>query len=212
MPATCCMETAVMPASSASAMPAAAMRGTVRVGRVATRPWSPSSQSNSVPRNLALSVTYGPLLSSPGVSTVHRSVRQTRMCPRDTDHGGARMVIRTHVGVSLDGYVADADGVAAWESLPSYEHRSHGIAEVLEHCEAVVMGRETFDRGLARWARDWPWTDKQVHVLTSRPLPDTVNARACDNPAELLRRLQLTGLMGDVHLLGGPRTIRAFLD
>jgi dihydrofolate reductase len=59
------------------------------------------------------------------------------------------MVIRTHVGVSLDGFVADADGVAAWESLPGYEHRSHGIAEVLEHSEAVVMGRSTFDRGLA---------------------------------------------------------------
>lgn len=122
------------------------------------------------------------------------------------------MVIRTHVGVSLDGFVADADGVAAWESLPGYEHRSHGIAEVLEHCEAVVMGRSTFDRGLARWSRDWPWTDKEVHVLTSRPLPSDARARACDNPAELVRRLQLTGLMGDVHLLGGARTIRAFLE
>jgi dihydrofolate reductase len=51
-----------------------------------------------------------------------------------------------------------------------------------------------------------------VHVLTSRPLPSDVPARACDNPAELVRRLQLAGLMGDVHLLGGARTIRAFLD
>lgn len=122
------------------------------------------------------------------------------------------MVIRTHVGVSLDGFVADADGVAAWESLPGYEHRSHGIAEVLEHCEAVVMGRSTFDRGLARWSADWPWADKDVHVLTSRPLPPGVQARACDNATELLARLQRTGLMGDVHLLGGARTIRAFLD
>ncbi|MEV6605159.1 dihydrofolate reductase family protein [Kutzneria sp. NPDC051319] len=122
------------------------------------------------------------------------------------------MVIRTHVGVSLDGFVADADGVAAWESLPGYEHRSHGIAEVLEHCEAVVMGRSTFDRGLARWSADWPWADKDVHVLTSRPLPSGVRARACDSATELLARLQRTGLMGDVHLLGGARTIRAFLD
>ncbi|MFI9383645.1 dihydrofolate reductase family protein [Kutzneria sp. NPDC052558] len=122
------------------------------------------------------------------------------------------MVIRTHVGVSLDGFVADADGVAAWDLLPSYEHRSHGIAEVLEHCEAVVMGRQTFDRGLSRWAGDWPWRDKEVHVLTSRPLPSDLDARPCASPADLLRHLQLTGLMGDVHLLGGARTIRAFLD
>ncbi|QUQ66487.1 dihydrofolate reductase family protein [Kutzneria sp. CA-103260] len=122
------------------------------------------------------------------------------------------MVIRTHVGVSLDGFLADADGVAAWESLPGYERHSHGIAEVLEHCEAVVMGRATFDRGLSKWAGDWPWRDKDVHVLTSRPLPEGIGARPCPSPAELLRRLQFTGLMGDVHLLGGARAIRAFLD
>jgi len=128
------------------------------------------------------------------------------------------MVIRTHVGVSLDGFLADAEGVAAWESLPDwepsagYEHRSHGIAEVLEHCEAVVMGRATFDRGLSKWAGDWPWRDKEVHVLTSHPLPDGIDARPCPDPADLLRHLRLTGLMGDVHLLGGARTIRAFLD
>ena len=122
------------------------------------------------------------------------------------------MVIRTHVGVSLDGFLADADGTAAWESLPDYEHRSHGIAEVLEHCEAVVMGRTTFDRGLPIWADDWPWTDKEVHVLTSRPLPEGVAAQAYASPTELLRHPRITGLMGDVHLLGGARTIRAFLD
>jgi dihydrofolate reductase len=122
------------------------------------------------------------------------------------------MLIRTHVGVSLDGFVADADGVAAWESLPGYEHRSHGIAEVLEHCEAVVMGRDTFDRGLSKWAGDWPWRDKDVHVLTSRPLPEGIVAHPCPSAAELLRRLRFTGLMGDVHLLGGARAIRAFLD
>jgi dihydrofolate reductase len=122
------------------------------------------------------------------------------------------MVIRTHVGVSLDGFLAAADGTAAWKSLPGYEHRSHGIAEVLEHSEAVVMGRSTFDRCLSTWADDWPWRDKEVHVLTSHPLPDGVAARPCADPSELLGRLRLTGLMGDVHLLGGARTIRAFLD
>lgn len=122
------------------------------------------------------------------------------------------MVIRTHVGVSLDGFLADADGAAAWASLPGYEHHSHGIAEVLEHCEAVVMGRATFDRGLSKWADDWPWEGKEVHVLTSRPLPEGVAAQACTSPATLLRHPRLTGLMGDVHLLGGARTIRAFLD
>ncbi|MFC0434001.1 dihydrofolate reductase family protein [Kutzneria buriramensis] len=123
------------------------------------------------------------------------------------------MLIRTHVGVSLDGFLAQADGASAWEALPGYEDQSHGIAEVLEHCEAVVMGRTTFDRGLDRWSQAWPWTDKPVHVLTSRPLPSVPwDVRAVADPAECLRRLRLAGLMGDVHVIGGAQTIRAFLD
>ena len=75
------------------------------------------------------------------------------------------------------------------------------------------MGRSTFLPALG--APRWPWPGKQVYVLTSRPLPantpaDVIIAR--DGPAKLAGQLRSRGSDGDVHLVGGPRTIRAFQE
>jgi dihydrofolate reductase len=54
-----------------------------------------------------------------------------------------------------------------------------------------------------------------VYVLTSGPLsagiPDDVVAVG-DGPTALVRRLRSRGSGADVHLAGGPRTIRAFTE
>jgi dihydrofolate reductase len=78
-------------------------------------------------------------------------------------------------------------------------------------CDAVVMGRSTFLPALG--AATWPWPGLQVYVLTSRPLPPESPADvivASGGPAALVERLRSRGSDGDVHLVGGPRTIRAF--
>ena len=48
------------------------------------------------------------------------------------------MLIRTHVGRSLDGLVATPDGLPAWDALPSFDPGTHGGGEVLEQCAAMV--------------------------------------------------------------------------
>ncbi len=63
------------------------------------------------------------------------------------------------------------------------------------------MGRTTFEPALG--VPSWPWPGKRVYVLTSRPLP-------AETPAELLEQMRAAERDGDVHLVGGPRTIRAF--
>jgi dihydrofolate reductase len=53
----------------------------------------------------------------------------------------------------------------------------------------------------------------QVFVLTSRPLPANTPVHVVvspGGPAGLLARLRSRGSDGDVHLVGGPQTIRAF--
>jgi dihydrofolate reductase len=72
------------------------------------------------------------------------------------------------------------------------------------------MGRSTFLPALG--AGDWPWPGLQVYVLTSRPLPDGTPADviAVPDPATLAEALRSRDSGGDVHLVGGPRTIRAF--
>jgi hypothetical protein len=61
-------------------------------------------------------------------------------------------------------------------------------------------------------AGSWPWPGLQVYVLTSRPLPAGTPAEviAVPDPAALAEALRSRDTGGDVHLVGGPRTIRAF--
>ena len=126
------------------------------------------------------------------------------------------MLIRTHIGVSLDGFVATPDGLPAWDAIPTFGPGSHGNAEITEQCDAIVMGRTSFDQGFQDWLANWPWPGKQVYVLTSRPLPANAPAAGViaskGGPAGLVKQLRDAGLARDVQLLGGPGTIQAFLE
>lgn len=122
------------------------------------------------------------------------------------------MLIRSRMGVSVDGFVATTEGVPALAVMPGFAPGvSHGFPEFIEGCDAVVMGRTTLLPALG--ASRWPWPGLQVYVLTSRPLPpetpDDVIVEK-HGPAAMVERLRSRGSDGDVHLVGGPRTIRAF--
>jgi hypothetical protein len=43
------------------------------------------------------------------------------------------MLIRVHVGTSLDGFVAPPDGLPAWDAVPTFvPGQSHGYPEIIE--------------------------------------------------------------------------------
>jgi dihydrofolate reductase len=130
-----------------------------------------------------------------------------------TNEEDMNMRIRTHMGVSLDGYVATGEGRPTVLCVPGFAPNvSGGYPEFIAGCGAVVMGRTTFEPALG--AERWPWPDLRVFVLTSRPLPSGTPAHvvACGNPAELVERMRAADFAGDVHLVGGPATIRAFAE
>lgn len=117
------------------------------------------------------------------------------------------MAIRVHTSMSLDGFSSDAEGRPALLSMPGFvPHVSYGHAEFYAQCDAVVVGRTTFEPALG--APSWPWPGKKVFVLTSRPLPSRADVVAADSAEAILE--QARGLTGDVQLLGGPSMIRAF--
>jgi dihydrofolate reductase len=124
------------------------------------------------------------------------------------------MLIKARMGMSVDGFVATPEGVPALAVAPGFEPGvSHGYPEFIEGCDAVVMGRGTFLPALG--AARWPWEGLQVYVLTSSPLPAGVPGHVVvgsDGPAALAGRLRERESGGDVHLVGGVRTIRAFQD
>lgn len=126
------------------------------------------------------------------------------------------MLIRLRTGVSLDGFMATPDGMPALDAMPDFTPgQSYGTHEFLAQCAAVVVGRTTFDFGHGYWSEQgiWPWDGYQVFVLTSRPLPAKLPAGVVASqggPAGLVAQLRSAGLPGDVHLLGGAQTLKAF--
>ncbi|HEX5404515.1 MAG TPA: dihydrofolate reductase family protein [Pseudonocardiaceae bacterium] len=120
------------------------------------------------------------------------------------------MLIRLHTAMTLDGFSANADGWPVLAGMPDFVPGvSYGHDEFIQQCEAVMVGRTTFDSGLA--APHWPWPGKRMFVLTTRPVtaPDGVDVVACASAADALDRVRNSGMTGDVHLLGGPSTIAA---
>jgi dihydrofolate reductase len=88
--------------------------------------------------------------------------------------------------------------------------QSHGFPEFQDRCEAVLMGRTTFEPALTN--DRWPWPNPEVFVLGSDVPTDgaPVSIVADSDPARLLEKLRGTNRGGDVHLVGGVRTIETF--
>ena len=120
------------------------------------------------------------------------------------------MQIRARMSMSADGYVTTPSGWPALTADPAFvSGQSHGIREFLGDCEAALMGRTTFEPALTN--ERWPWPDLNVFVLASqRPAgtPDHVVTEG--DPTRLLAKLREANHGGDVHLVGGPRTIETF--
>jgi dihydrofolate reductase len=120
------------------------------------------------------------------------------------------MQIRARMSMSADGYVATPNGWPALTADPAFvSGQSHGIQEFLADCEAALMGRTTFEPALTN--ERWPWPTLNVFVLASERPPGTPDHVVSDSdPATLLEKLRASNQGGDVHLVGGPRTIETF--
>ena len=119
------------------------------------------------------------------------------------------MTIFTRMCTSLDGFVTTADGAPVQLAFDGWDAGALGFYELQARCAAVLMGRTTFEPALN--APHWPWHDRPVFVLGSqraKGTPDQVVVEA--DPRRLLDRLNDDTGGGDVHLIGGPRTIETF--
>jgi dihydrofolate reductase len=129
---------------------------------------------------------------------------------RPTLEGSQQMQIRTRMSMSADGYVTTPGGWPALTADPAFvSGESHGIREFLEGCEAAVMGRTTFEPALNN--DRWPWPNLTVFLLAShRPSGTPDHVVSDSDPARLLEKMRAANQGGDVHLVGGPRTIETF--
>jgi dihydrofolate reductase len=113
------------------------------------------------------------------------------------------------VGTSLDGFIARANG--DFDFLPAGGGEEHGYSAFMATVDALVIGRNTFEKVLTFDA--WPYGDKPIIVLSSRALapvpPGAVVERMSGPPAEIVSRLAARGLR-HIYVDGGI-TIQRFL-
>jgi dihydrofolate reductase len=119
------------------------------------------------------------------------------------------MPIRTRMCMSADGFVTTPDGRPAQLGLPEWDPAAYGFDEFQQGCDAVLMGRTTFEPALG--APSWPWPGLDVFVLGSHRPEGTPDGVVVEHDAvTLLARIVEANRGGDVHLVGGPRTIETF--
>ncbi|MGA3089567.1 MAG: dihydrofolate reductase family protein [Terriglobales bacterium] len=120
------------------------------------------------------------------------------------------MTVSVFVGTSVDGFIARRNG--DFDFLPEGGGEPHGYDEFMATVDTLVIGRKTFETVLT--LATWPYGDKRVVVLSSRPL-DLSAAGGCvveqmaGPPSEIVSKLAASGAQ---HLyVDGGMTIQGFL-
>ncbi len=123
-------------------------------------------------------------------------------------------LVRYHVAVSLDGFIAPPDGGHEW--LAPFGKVAMGfIGPWMQQIGGIIVGRSTYDQAIGMGG--WMWGKTPALVMTSRPVwqgPQTVHTHAGD-PAEglaaLRARMAAQDLDTDIWLFGGGVTAGSFL-
>ena len=111
--------------------------------------------------------------------------------------------------MSLDGYIADADGDVHW--LEAFEKDDYGYGEFIESVGSILMGRVTYDQVLSFGV--WPYKDIPTLVWSGSKVEDLPGGAriGSDNFEETDDWLKTQAGDKDVWILGGARTIQPFL-
>jgi dihydrofolate reductase len=120
------------------------------------------------------------------------------------------MKLSVFIGTSLDGFIARKNGDL--DFLPPGGGEPHGYNEFIASVDAIVIGRNTFEKVLTM--KPWPYGDKRVVVLSGSPVDFSavvggVVEQMAGSPAEIVSKLAATGAN---HLyIDGGITIQRFL-
>lgn len=124
------------------------------------------------------------------------------------------MTVSVFIGASVDGFIARLNGDL--DFLPEGGGEPHGYNEFMATVDALVIGRNTFETVLG--FPEWPYGDKRVVVLSSRPLDFSTIRKGSTTgvveqmsgpPAEIVATLSASGVK-HIYVDGGI-TIQKFL-
>ena len=117
-----------------------------------------------------------------------------------------------YIAASIDGYIATVDGDVDWlHEVPNPDNDDYGYSEFMENIDALVMGRNTFEKVLT--FGDW-FYKKKVFVMSSSltEVPDGLKGKV-----EILSG-SLSGVLSEIESQGfkslyidGGKLIQSFL-
>lgn len=57
------------------------------------------------------------------------------------------MQVRTHLGMSRDGFIATPNCLRTWDALPAFDQDTHSYNAFIAQYGAIAMGSTSFDQG-----------------------------------------------------------------
>lgn len=117
-----------------------------------------------------------------------------------------------YIATSMDGYIATNDGGLDWLNEIGDPECGIGFSEFMDSIDALVMGRNTYEKVLS-FGVEWPYS-KKVFVLsnTVKKVDPSVEGKAeviNGTLKEIIERLNYAGY-GHLYIDGG-KTIQSFL-
>ena len=124
------------------------------------------------------------------------------------------MTNKVYIAASLDGFIARTSGDLEWlEEIPNPNGEDFGFARFMESVDALVMGKNTFEKVLS-FGGDWPYT-KKVFVLSRslKEIDSRLGGKVELLALELLDALKLVAERGYRNLyIDGGKVIQSFLE
>ena len=119
-----------------------------------------------------------------------------------------------YIAMSLDGYIADANGGVSWLRGQDPDSESEGsYPEFVRDIDTVVMGWETYYQVITELSPDeWVYEDLMTYVITHREETSSEKIRFVhESPSELMKKLkELDGK--DIWICGGASIARQLMQ
>ena len=117
-----------------------------------------------------------------------------------------------YIATSIDGFIATSIGGLDWlMEIPNPEKSDYGFSEFIDNIDAIVMGRNTFDKVLT--FSEWPY-NKPVFVLSNNTIdvPQTLTDKAETLSGEVKAITNQLNDKGYKNLyIDGGKVIQSFL-
>ncbi|HEX6982147.1 MAG TPA: dihydrofolate reductase family protein [Balneolaceae bacterium] len=120
------------------------------------------------------------------------------------------------IATSLDGFIARADGDLDWltENGNNQGNEDYGYQKFIDSVDAVIMGRNTFEKVLTFSLEKWPYSKRVIALTThSLEIPDHLTDKVTvmsGSPRVIVDQLSREGL--NHFYIDGGKTIQSFLN